>query len=214
MALAVGLWPTASGPQPQRAMALAVGLWPTASGPQPPPRAAQHRPRPAAGNRANPPSVLVPTAVDTRPTNSRAQEGTAMTIDANQPPTGSSVGNVVRRVAGAHIGRVPIGGLVAAVAVATLLGTAYYLGNPSVAGSGGLGSNQRALSAEGAPAIGSPVFRPDLDGAFKAAFPALDSVGSTVASRVTATPARPADGRHSRRRRSSRPARWPSRSPT
>ena len=107
-----------------------------------------------------------------------------MTIDANQPPTGSSVGNVVRRVAGAHIGRVPIGGLVAAVAVATLLGTAYYLGNPSVAGSGGLGSNQRALSAEGAPAIGT--VSGDSTGAFKAAAPG--SFGGDSGPTAAATP--------------------------
>ena len=53
-----------------------------------------------------------------------------MTIDANEPRTGSHLGNAARRVLRARIGRLPVGGLLAAVAVAALLSAAYNLGAP------------------------------------------------------------------------------------
>jgi hypothetical protein len=86
-------------------------------------------------------------ASEPQPTGSQ----TAATHRATEPHLGRLAGRAVRRIAGAHIGRAPVGGLVSAVALLALLGAAYNIGNPSGgAGSYGTLDGQR-LSADGAP---------------------------------------------------------------
>jgi hypothetical protein len=89
-----------------------------------------------------------------------------MTTDASEPqPTGGQTGamhkatgpisgrlvvRASRRFVGARIGRVPVGGLVAAVALVALLSGAYYVGTPGAGGSATLDGKRMA-------AIGAPV---------------------------------------------------------
>jgi hypothetical protein len=71
-----------------------------------------------------------------------------MTTDANDPQPaespaaetggpvhhpGNPLGRAGRRIIGAHVGRVPVGGILAAVAVVALLASAYYIGTPRAA---------------------------------------------------------------------------------
>jgi hypothetical protein len=85
---------------------------------------------------------------------------TATPDNATERHSGGLAGRVARRMVRAHIGRVPIGGPLAAVAIVALLGAAYYVGNPPT--NSGLDSEQN-LSAIDAPvraAIGGPVSGP------------------------------------------------------
>ena len=76
---------------------------------------------------------------------------TAPPASATEPPSGSTVGGVARRIARARIGRVPVGGLLAAVAIAGLLGTAYNIGTPTAGAALDAG---RMPMAAGAPVSG------------------------------------------------------------
>jgi hypothetical protein len=71
-----------------------------------------------------------------------------MTTDANQQHSGNLAGKAARRIVGARIGRVPVAGLLAAVAIAALLGAAYYVGTPHSAGASLDGAR---FAADGAP---------------------------------------------------------------
>ena len=98
-----------------------------------------------------------------------------MTTDANHNP-GSRVGRSARRIAGARIGRVPLGGLVAAIALVALVGAAYTIGTPGAGGSTGVDTQR--LSMNGAPAA-SPGSGQALDGSLaNPGFNSADSVGS------------------------------------
>ena len=98
-----------------------------------------------------------------------------MTTDANHNP-GGRVGRTVRRIAGARIGRVPLGGLVAAIALVALVGAAYTIGTPGAGGSTGVDTQR--LSMNGAPAA-SPGSGQALDGSLaNPGFNSADSVGS------------------------------------
>ena len=98
-----------------------------------------------------------------------------MTTDANHDP-GGRVGRTVRRIAGARIGRVPLGGLVAAIALVALVGAAYTIGTPGAGGSTGVDTQR--LSMNGAPAA-SPGSGQALDGSLaNPGFNSADSVGS------------------------------------
>ena len=72
---------------------------------------------------------------------------TAATDRAVDPHFGSLAGRAIRRLAGARIGRVPVGGLVVVVALVGLLAAAYNIGTPS----GGGGVALQRLSGDGAP---------------------------------------------------------------
>ena len=76
---------------------------------------------------------------------------TAPPASATEPPSGSTVGGVARQIARARIGRVPVGGLLAAVAIAGLLGTAYNIGTPTAGAALDAG---RMPMAAGAPVSG------------------------------------------------------------
>jgi hypothetical protein len=98
-----------------------------------------------------------------------------MTTDANHNP-GSRVGRTARRIAGARIGRVPLGGLVAAIALIALVGAAYTVGTPGAGGSA-------TLDAQRLPMVGAPVAGPvsgqAVDGSVaNPAFNSADSAGS------------------------------------
>ena len=98
-----------------------------------------------------------------------------MTTDANHNP-GSRVGRSARRIAGARIGRVPLGGLVAAIALIALVGAAYTVGTPGAGGSA-------TLDAQRLPMVGAPVAGPvsgqAVDGSVaNPAFNSADSAGS------------------------------------
>jgi hypothetical protein len=80
-----------------------------------------------------------------------AERLTNATDSATQPHRGSLAGRVVRRIARARIGRVPVGGLLAAVAIVALLGTAYNIGTPTA---GAHADSERAPLAAGAPIVG------------------------------------------------------------
>lgn len=85
---------------------------------------------------------------------------TEATDGATEPHPGSLAGRVTRRVARARIGRVPVGGLLAAVAIVALLGTAYNLGTPTA---GAALDAERMSMAPGAPVTGG--FSSDTTGA-------------------------------------------------
>jgi hypothetical protein len=98
-----------------------------------------------------------------------------MTTDANHNP-GGRVGRTARRIAGARIGRVPLGGLVAAIALIALVGAAYTVGTPGAGGSA-------TLDAQRLPMVGAPVAGPvsgqAVDGSVaNPAFNSADSAGS------------------------------------
>lgn len=71
--------------------------------------------------------------------------------------------STIRRVFGAKVGRIRVGGLLAAVAVVALIGSAYYIGTPSADGGG-----SAALDGKRTPAFG-PISAP-------AAMPAVGNV--------------------------------------
>jgi len=75
-----------------------------------------------------------------------------MTTDANEPHPGSYLGRTARRVFGARVGRVPVGGLMAAVALVALLGAAYSIGTAKAGGSACVDAQR--LSAVDAPVAG------------------------------------------------------------
>ena len=72
---------------------------------------------------------------------------TEATGSATEPHRGSPAGRLARRVVRARIGRVPVAGLLAAVAIMALLGTAYSIGTPTA---GTSLDGERAPSAMGA----------------------------------------------------------------
>jgi hypothetical protein len=77
------------------------------------------------------------------------------------PRAASNLSKTVRRLLGARVGRVPVGGIIGAVALVSLLGGAYVLGSPAGAGNGGsyfsapgATAGPMRLSAAGAPVAG------------------------------------------------------------
>jgi hypothetical protein len=99
-----------------------------------------------------------------------------MTTDANHNP-GSRVGRTARRIAGARIGRVPVGGLVAAIALVALVGAAYTIGTPGAGGSTGVDTQR--LPMVGAPVAAGSASGQAVDGSIaNPAFNSADSAGS------------------------------------
>jgi hypothetical protein len=98
--------------------------------------------------------------------------------------------SIARRVLGARVGRIRVGGLLAAVALVALIGSAYYIGTPSADGGGSAALDGKRMPVFGA-AISAPAATP-ADGAVPAASGdvqsgvghsaegALDSSGSTT----------------------------------
>jgi hypothetical protein len=87
-----------------------------------------------------------------------AERRTNANDNATQPHRGSLAGKVARRIARARIGRVPVGGLLAAVAIVALLGTAYGIGTPTA----GAHVDAERAGATGAHAVGG--FSSDMAG--------------------------------------------------
>ena len=106
----------------------------------------------------------------------------AATPSPTDPHPGTLVGRTARRIVGAHVGRVPVGGAIAAVAIAALLGSAYYIGTPAPSPS------PVPIPVDGErAAFSAPVASP-ANGQNALQFGSVDSSGEAGSGTTTTTP--------------------------